>query len=576
MAEVSMSDTSVSVRTDQKTKGGTSRRVIGWTSAGPLALVISSCGLIKPPPPPEPTFEEFVTCQVTRTECTNWVEDDTSVIDEVNCPSSAIGTNQFTATECVTTTASTSANDAQAACNLYCNGNETTGGLYPLGFLVKPGSNVLCSAAVTGNVPQAQLTPGLCTVAATSPGATSLASCTIGGRLCENIESTEDGTEFCSTMPETAINFSKCFDPSQFLAENLCENSLQFPPNSSGTTLDQFPWWRVNNVTPNASACAVAAAPLTAFGIGAVSIGSAVAFGTTVPLVAKGGFMTTSTHCDADNEFCSTTLNTLQVQLADFTVGGFTVRNPVARLVAPAASSLGSIPAGAMTLQVEADLALGHALMVMAPAQPVAISASGTSASLVGSLSGMFNANLEDVAPFSLALNVSGSTTSSNAGCSGETAQQQLLGFELLQDWTAGQGATVALTPDLHTQGCFGMQVGGSGYRTVNSTQFATPLAGTTSTLALDVFIPPNQPNQSWLGAVQLYLSCPSANFNNQYIGQAELTGKPVGQFSTFTYPIPGPIETVLKGSHPDCSFSMAVNMNQTPTPPVVDNLRFQ
>ena len=110
----------------------------------------------------------------------------------------------------------------------------------------------------------------------------------------------------------------------------------------------------------------------------------------------------------------------------------------------------------------------------------------------------------------------------------------------------------------------------------INSTQFATPLAGTTSTLALDVFIPPNQPNQSWLGAVQLYLSCPSANFNNQYIGQAELTGKPVGQFSTFTYPIPGPIETVLKGSHPDCSFSMAVNMNQTPTPPVVDNLRFQ
>jgi hypothetical protein len=426
-------------------------------------------------------------------------------------------------------------------------------------------------------VPQNLLTPGECLVGASGgPGATSLASCTIGGRQCNDVMVTEDGTHFCSSMPETSVNFTRCFDPTQFVAENVCENSLQFPPTTPGgqSSPDQFPWWHLNNVTPNG--CPQNTAAVTAFGIGAVTIGSAVAFGTTVPLVAKGGFMTTTTQCDSDNEFCSTTLNTMQVQLADITVGGFTVHNPVARLVAPAPSTFGTIAANALALQVEGDLALGHALTVVAAGQPLTIAASGTNASLTGQLTGTFNVSLQDVAPFSMTLNVSGSTTSPNAGCSGETAQQQLLGFESLQDWTAGQGATVALTSALHTQGCFGMQVGGSGYRTVNSAPFATPLAGTTSTLALDVYIPPNQPNQFWLGAVQTYLTCPSANFNNQYIGEAELTGKPVGQFSTVTYPIPGPIATVLKGSHPDCFFSIAVNMNQTPTPPVLDNLRFQ
>jgi hypothetical protein len=40
--------------------------------------------------------------------------------------------------------------------------------------------------------------------------------------------------------------------------------------------------------------------------------------------------------------------------------------------------------------------------------------------------------------------------------------------------------------------------------------------------------------------------------------------------------PIPGPIKSILQGAHPDCFFSIAVNSNATPTPPVLDNLRFK
>lgn len=34
-------------------------------------------------------------------------------------------------------------------------------------------------------------------------------------------------------------------------------------------------------------------------------------------------------------------------------------------------------------------------------------------------------------------------------------------------------------------------------------------------------------------------------------------------------------VQSTLSGTHNDCFFSVAVNVNQTPTPVVLDNLRF-
>jgi len=96
-----------------------------------------------------------------------------------------------------------------------------------------------------------------------------------------------------------------------------------------------------------------------------------------------------------------------------------------------------------------------------------------------------------------------------------------------------------------------------------------------TPTLKLDVFVPSGQPNPYWFGAVQLYASCPSGGMNNAYLGQAELTGKPTRAFSTVSYAVPSSVQSTLSGTHNDCSFSVAVNVNQTPTPVVLDNLRF-
>ena len=150
---------------------------------------------------------------------------------------------------------------------------------------------------------------------------------------------------------------------------------------------------------------------------------------------------------------------------------------------------------------------------------------------------------------------------------------ESLLGFEDLDLWSSTQ-ATLSLSPALHTQGCYGINVAGSGYMVLNSAPFATPLPGLTSTAALDVFVPVGQPNPFWPGAVQMYASCPSAGMNNAYLGQAELTGKPTGAFSTVTYALPSNVTTTLSQPHADCFFDRR-QVNATPSPVVLDNLRF-
>ena len=133
--------------------------------------------------------------------------------------------------------------------------------------------------------------------------------------------------------------------------------------------------------------------------------------------------------------------------------------------------------------------------------------------------------------------------------------------------------AKTALLPP--TPGCFGLSVNGSNFRNVSSVRFATPITGGKARLLLDVYVPPNQPNQFFFGAVQTLMSCPAAGINNVFLGQVDLTGKPVGAFSTLSYNVPSNVQAALAGNTSACSFLIGVNTNATPTPPVLDNLRF-
>ena len=95
-------------------------------------------------------------------------------------------------------------------------------------------------------------------------------------------------------------------------------------------------------------------------------------------------------------------------------------------------------------------------------------------------------------------------------------------------------------------QGCGALGIQGSGYMPINSIAFVAGGLTVTAALSVDLFIPNNQPNQFYLGALQMYLSCPSVGSYNQYIGQVELTGKPQNAYSTLRFPLPTAVKNTL------------------------------
>lgn len=149
-----------------------------------------------------------------------------------------------------------------------------------------------------------------------------------------------------------------------------------------------------------------------------------------------------------------------------------------------------------------------------------------------------------------------------------------ILGFEDPYDWTTTVSGIPVGIDSRHTQGRFSVSVKAKNYVPLNGPKFElTSSLG--SNLRLDFFLPSQQPNPWWLGAVQLYVNCPSKGVNNAFVGQVELTGKPLNRFSTLTFPVSSGIRSAVGSSCSDFSVSLAINVpyNATGTY-LVDNLR--
>ncbi len=156
-----------------------------------------------------------------------------------------------------------------------------------------------------------------------------------------------------------------------------------------------------------------------------------------------------------------------------------------------------------------------------------------------------------------------------------------VLGFEAKAGWTVSSGS-VASTSN-RTQGAAALAITApQNYTTLVSAKLASGTAGlaaisdTGATVALDFEQPTLQPNPSYLGAVQLYLSCPSKSIYNQYLGQVELTGKPLGVFQTLAFTVPDSVRRSLaNATYSDLTFTIAVNVpSGAKGTYTVDNLR--
>jgi hypothetical protein len=402
--------------------------------------------------------------------------------------------------------------------------------------------------------------------------------CERSGYECLTTTQIGNNTICTSRAQRTVESGIKCFDPLALGgAEKACMNNFM----TANNTQLQIPRLRISNVrladTVNCPQTA-ASGPTTAYGLAAGALGTVVHGSDMFALNATGGFLKFSGTCDASGEFCPFShLLDMRVTLSDVVVSGVTVSNIEARLVRPAAivvtNGVRKIPKANFELRLIGSFLGNTNGMPVFPSSDIVLGVNGQTASF--SFSSTFsgaNADLGGV-PVTVTANVSSSVNNPGAGCAGLTPIQVLMGFEELV-WTSTQ-SQLSLSPNLHTQGCFGLNVPGGGYITVDSVSFGTPLPGVTSTLKLDVYVPPAQPNPYWFGAVQMYASCPSAALNNVYLGQVELTGKPTGVFSTLSYGVPANVRAAFQGSSNTCFFSVAANINATPTPLVLDNLRF-
>lgn len=152
------------------------------------------------------------------------------------------------------------------------------------------------------------------------------------------------------------------------------------------------------------------------------------------------------------------------------------------------------------------------------------------------------------------------------------------MGFEDPGLWhfIFGSNGTLTGNGDNTTEGTGSIQIGGNGYQQFQSVNLNTDqINSTSSNLKLDIFIGSTQPNSYYVGQVQLYINCPSAGINNQFIGSADLMGLPLNSFSTVSFNLPSNIMVALSGSHQDFSFSFSLNTNAESDSYCFDNLRF-
>lgn len=151
------------------------------------------------------------------------------------------------------------------------------------------------------------------------------------------------------------------------------------------------------------------------------------------------------------------------------------------------------------------------------------------------------------------------------------------MNFESLTDWKADSD-TLSFETGLTTQGTAALGIDGAGHTMVRSRVFsASAEVGTASDeLTVDLFIPGAQPNPYWIGALQLYLTCPSHGLYDAYQGQVELTPLFVGEFNTVSFQLSQNALTALNDAGAWCSLGLALSVNDESGRYVLDNLAFR
>ena len=552
--------------------GGGRLTTVGlWASwlTGVVSLAATGgCAGVRPPPPPAPVA---ISCRIVRSECTHESSGG-------QCATNAFMTDQMTtATTCYNANTDGTMDDKCKAD--FCGAAQARDGF----------NNGDCQAKSLGqaslfpapNVPQGT---GLC---APESGATRLAlvSYTTRYRQC-----TADETGTCQMLtlqpPLNAPPVQNCFDARQALLQPPAVID-PYPPSGLGPPYDQYGTVNIISITLDSPSCAPIETEADAL-VYAVAPGlaaTATGAGVTAPVTATGGEVIVKQDCSDDVFGCvPVALNQLRMNVANMTVAGASLSDvvisnttpaPVTMTFNPGGPPTFSVAGGALNLLVSGMVGGVRSSFVTGTTAPLALTATSKGFTLAGTFTINNSGPNGQPLGITVATNVSGTPANAQQlACAGETGIQRLFGFEDDLSWSSAQ-ATLSPVIAPVTQGCGALGIAGQGYMTIASAPFATSALTLGPALSVDLFIPGNQPNQFYLGALQMYLTCPSANVFNAYIGQDELTGKPQNAYSTFRYPLPSNVTGTLQQPLGDCSVGFALNVNQTGRTWILDNLRF-
>ncbi len=337
----------------------------------------------------------------------------------------------------------------------------------------------------------------------------------------------------------------------------------------------------IGQAIPNSPACTSPSQQVT-FSLAAGSMGTATSGTTTVPLNVLRAHAKVGKSCF--DEICVLkTLDSFNADLADMTVAGVQLRKLRVNLAAPAPLTtihppdspafLGVAP-GALRFRVDGQMNGVDTQVTAVTTVPFRVDAA-TNFRLLGNLDVAAPGPNGTIVTVRIALNANGAVaTPQQAACTTQSGFDRLFGFEDPQLWSTAQ-AQVSLVTSPVTQGCGALGVRGSGFIPIVGAPFSTVGLATNNALSVDLFIPGGQPNPFYLGALQMHLSCPSGGVSNQYIGQVELTGKPLNQYSTLRFSLPQAVRSTLARQLNDCSLALSLNVNQTGNTWMLDRLRF-
>lgn len=151
-----------------------------------------------------------------------------------------------------------------------------------------------------------------------------------------------------------------------------------------------------------------------------------------------------------------------------------------------------------------------------------------------------------------------------------------VFGFESTQDWVLQQGqgvVAVETNPQKIREGNAALSIQATNWNLLQSRAFSTTLLRVEDSLAFHIYIPEMQSNPWWTGSVDVAVHMPSAGVYRQYVGHAELTPLPKGQWSKLAFAWPSAIKAGFQGVHDDAQIEIAVNSSNGSGPFLLDQM---